>query len=129
MRMNRAVHPIRIMARVLGVSASGFYAWRDRGPSERHRSDAVLLRRIRTIHAISHGTYGAPRVQAELRAEGTHVGRKRIARLMQGAGIAGVSRRRVRAGLGPMAARLSPLPRPSGCRNEPQPRISSGATS
>ena len=94
MRTNQAVHPIRTMARVLGVSASGFYAWRDRPPSDRQRGDAALLRRIRTIHAISHGTYGAPRVQAELRAEGTHVGCKRIARLMQKAGIAGVSRRR-----------------------------------
>ena len=94
MRTNQAVHPIRTMARVLGVSASGFYAWRDRPPSGRQRSDADLLRRIRTIHAISHGTYGAPRVQAELRAKGTHVGCKRVARLMQKAGIAGVSRRR-----------------------------------
>lgn len=94
MRTNQAVHPIRTMARVLGVSASGFYAWRDRPPSDRQRGDAALLRRIRTIHAISHGTYGAPRVQAELRAEGTYVGRKRIARLMREAGIAGVSRRR-----------------------------------
>ena len=82
------------MARVLGVSASGFYAWRDRPPSDRQRSDAALLRRIRTIHAVSHSTYGAPRVQAELRAEGAHVSCKRIARLMREARIAGVSRRR-----------------------------------
>lgn len=58
------------MARVLGVSASDFYAWRDRQPSERQRSDAALLRRIRTIRAVWHETYGAPRVHAELRAEG-----------------------------------------------------------
>jgi putative transposase len=94
MRTNQADYSIRVMARVLSVSASGFYAWRDRQPSDRQRSDAALLRRIRTIHAVSHGTYGAPRVHVELRAEGIEVGRKRVARLMRGAGIAGVSRRR-----------------------------------
>lgn len=94
MRTNQAVHPIRVMARVLGVSASGFYDWRDRQPSDRQRNHAALLRRIRTIHAVSHGTYGAPRVHAELRADGIQVGRKSVARLMREAGIAGVSRRR-----------------------------------
>lgn len=94
MRTNQAEYPIRVMARVLGVSASGFYDWRDRQPSGRHRSDAALLRRIRAVHAVSHGTYGAPRVHAELRAEGVQVVRKRVARLMREAGIAGVSRRR-----------------------------------
>ena len=94
MRTNQAVHPIRVMAHVLDVSASGFYDWRDRQPSGRQRSDAALLRRIRTIHAVSHGTYGAPRVHAQLRADGVQVGRKRVARLMRGARIAGVSRRR-----------------------------------
>ena len=94
MRTNQAVHPIRVMARVLGVSASGFYDWRDRQPPDRQRSNAALLRRIRTIHAVSHGTYGAPRVHAELRADGIQVGRKRVARLMREARIAGVSRRR-----------------------------------
>lgn len=69
MRTNQAEYPIRVMARVLGVSASGFYDWRDRPPSRRQRSDGDLLRRIRTIHAVSRGTYGAPRVHAELRAE------------------------------------------------------------
>ncbi len=54
------------MARMLETSASGFYAWRDRRPSRRASEDAVLLRRIRTIHAASHGTYGAPRVHAQL---------------------------------------------------------------
>ena len=56
--------------------------------------NSALLRRVRTIHAVSRGTYGAPRVHAELRAEGRAVGKKRIARLMRAAGIAGVSRRR-----------------------------------
>jgi putative transposase len=82
------------MCRVLGVSASGYYAWRGRPASERARSNAELVRKIRTIHVASRGTYGVPRVHAELRAEGIRVGRKRIARLMQAAEIRGVSRRR-----------------------------------
>ena len=86
--------PIRTMARVLRVSASGYYAWRSRPASARATADADLTRHIRTIHAGSHGTYGAPRVHAELKADGLSVGRKRIARLMRAAGIAGVSRRR-----------------------------------
>src|SRR5271168_1679736 len=65
------------------------------GPaSARATADADLTRHIRTIHVGSHGTYGAPRVHAELKADGRSVGRKRIARLMRTAGIAGVSRRR-----------------------------------
>jgi putative transposase len=82
------------MCRVLEVSASGHYAWRKRPASERARQDSVLLRQIRTAHAASDGTYGAPRIQAELAAAGVRVGRKRVARLMREAGIAGVSRRR-----------------------------------
>jgi putative transposase len=82
------------MARVLKVSASGYYAWRSRPASARATADADLTRHIRTIHAGSHATYGAPRVHAELKADGLSVGRKRIARLMRAAGIAGVSRRR-----------------------------------
>jgi putative transposase len=82
------------MARVLRVSASGFYAWRQRRPSLRAQADACLLQRIRTIHLASWESYGAPRVQAELKAEGIAIARKRIARLMRAAGLRGVSRRR-----------------------------------
>jgi putative transposase len=78
---------------VLGVSASGYYAWQVRPLSGRAQADRALLEQIRGIHARSRGTYGAPRIQAELAAQGTHVGRKRVARLMQAAGLAGVSRR------------------------------------
>jgi putative transposase len=94
MSANQAVFPIATMARVLGVSPAGYYAWRRRRPSARANSDGELLKRIRTIHASSRGTYGAPRVHAELRAEGRHVGKKRVARLMRQAGLTGVSRRR-----------------------------------
>jgi putative transposase len=88
------MYPIQTMCRVLGVSPAGFYAWKKRPRSARDQADVELLRRIRTIHATSQGTYGAPRIHAELQAEGLRVGEKRVARLMQEAGLAGVSRRR-----------------------------------
>jgi putative transposase len=90
----RAHHRISTMCRLLGVSPSGYWAWRDRGPSARSVADAVLSGRIRGIHARSRGTYGVPRVHAELAATGIGCGRKRVARLMRAAGIAGVHRRR-----------------------------------
>jgi putative transposase len=86
-------HRIATMCRVLDVSASGYYAWQGRQPSARAQADAALLEQIRAIHTSSRGTYGAPRIQAELAAQGTFVGRKRVARLLQAAGLAGVSRR------------------------------------
>jgi transposase InsO family protein len=82
------------MARLLRVSTSGYYAWLVREPSKRSCSDAQLLERIRTLHASSRGTYGAPRIHAQLAREGVHVGRKRVARLMRMAGLHGASRRR-----------------------------------
>jgi len=82
------------MCRVLEVSTSGFYAWRKRGPSRRAREDTILTDRIRWIHLRSRGTYGTPRIHAELADEGVHVGRKRVARLMRAAGLRGVSRRK-----------------------------------
>ncbi len=94
MSANRAAFPIAAMARALGVSEAGYHAWRRRPPSTRATADAALLKRIRTVHATSRGTYGAPRVHAELRDEGRPLGRKRIARLMRDAGLAGVSRRK-----------------------------------
>ena len=88
------MYPIATMCHVLGVSASGYYAWQGRAPSARAEGDARLLERIRDIHAVSRSTYGAPRIHAELAALGHAVGRKRVARLMRVAGLAGVSRRK-----------------------------------
>jgi putative transposase len=82
------------MCRVLGVSTSGYYAWRTRPRSERARADAELSLHIQAIHERSSATYGAPRIHAELTAQGVRVGRKRVARLMEVAGIYGVSRRK-----------------------------------
>jgi putative transposase len=93
MSTNQATFPIAAMARVLGVSKAGFYAWRDRPPSAHAQADAALLKRVRTVHASSRQIYGAPRVHAQLRAEGESHGRKRIARLMRAAGLIGASHR------------------------------------
>ena len=89
MSANQAVYPIATMCRVLGVSPSGYYAWTKRPPSRRATSDGALTESIRAAHAASHGTYGAPRIHAELATAGVCVGRKRIARLMRDAGLAG----------------------------------------
>lgn len=94
MRANRAVYPIATLCRLPGVSTSGYHAWQSRPPSRRTEDDDALSVRIREIHTASRGTYGAPRIHAELSAEGRRVGRKRVARLMRAAGIAGVSRRK-----------------------------------
>lgn len=82
------------MCRVLAVSASGYYVWRQRPLSARARADAELTSRITAIHRYSRATYGAPRIHEELLAVGIHVGRKRVARLMKGAGLYGASRRK-----------------------------------
>jgi putative transposase len=82
------------MCRVLEVSPSGYYAWCKRSPSARAQADAKLTSRMNAIHERSRGTYGAPRIHAELEAEGIQVGRKRVARLMRAVGLAGVSRRK-----------------------------------
>lgn len=94
MSANQAQYPVQVMARALGVSRSGFYAFEGRGPSDRDLVDADLLEDIKRIHRASKRTYGAPRIHAELADEGIHVGCKRVERLMQANGIVGVSRRK-----------------------------------
>lgn len=94
MTANQALFPVQIMAAALGVSRSGFYAWRRRPPSRRAVADAALTARIETIHGASRETYGAPRIHAELADDGVRVGRKRVERLMKATGLKGVSRRK-----------------------------------
>lgn len=89
-----AEYSVRRMCRLLGVSPSGYYAWSGRSASARAGANEELSVRIRAIHERSRGTYGSPRVHAELAACGTQVGRKRMARLMRAAGLEGASRRR-----------------------------------
>jgi transposase InsO family protein len=84
----KAGHSVVRMCRLLGVSPSGFYAWKKRKPPARAVANATLTEQIRTVHAQSRGTYGSPRVHAELR-EARPVGRKRVARLMRQAGLVG----------------------------------------
>ena len=109
MSANQARFPIVTMARVLGVSEAGYHAWRHRPPSAHAVADAALLKRVRTVHASSRETYGAPRVHAELRASGEKHSRKRIARLMREAGLIGARRRRQ----GPVTTRRDKDARPA----------------
>ena len=83
-----------MQCRILEVSRSGFYAWLKRAPSARKQQDEVLLERIKQIYDRSRGTSGAPRVLAEIKEMGILTAQKRIARLMAGAGLVGISRRR-----------------------------------
>lgn len=92
--MNQATYPIGSMCRLLQVSRSGFYAQAGRGLSARARQDVVLTSKIQAIHERSRGTYGSPRVHAQLRAEGVRIGRKRVERLMRAAGLQGARRRK-----------------------------------
>ena len=89
-------YPVRMMCRLLRVSASGCYAWRGRPESPRAQRDRELTPLIRRIHKASKGTYGSPRVQAELISEGVRVGRHRVARLMRLERLRGCPRRRFR---------------------------------
>jgi putative transposase len=91
---NQAEFPVALMCRVLGVSPSGYYAWRSRGPSLRAQKDALLRPKIRESHEVSRGTYGAPRICEDLKGTELAVGRRRVARLMKEDGLQGVTRRR-----------------------------------
>jgi putative transposase len=100
----RARFPIATMARVLGVSKAGYYAWRHRPPSTRARADTALLERICAVHAASRQIYGAPRVHAALRDGGGRHSRKlgvsaqrkspEVERLMREVGLVGASHHR-----------------------------------
>ncbi len=94
MRGQAEHHSVTAMSRALEVSRSGFYAWSSRRPSVRATEERELVARIQCVHEQSRGTYGAPRVHAELVAGGRHIARKRVARLMREKGLRGVSRRK-----------------------------------
>ena len=109
MSADQADFPIATMARPLGVSKAGYYAWTSRQPSAHAVADAALLKRIRTVHLSSRQIYGAPRVHADLREQGERHSRKRIARLMRKAGLIGASHRRG----GPVTTRRDQRARPA----------------
>ncbi|MBF6353367.1 IS3 family transposase [Nocardia higoensis] len=101
-------HPVELVLRVLGIASSTYYWWRKRlrEPSARQIADAQLLAEIVDIHTSSGGTYGSPRVHAMLARRGVAVGRKRVERVMRGAGLqGGIERIRLATG-GPIAVAI-----------------------
>jgi putative transposase len=90
----KANYPISLLCRILKVSRSGYYDWKDRSPSKRNRENAALTEKIREIHNRSRRIYGYPRVHAELRALGVRCSKKRVARLMRKASLQGCVRGR-----------------------------------
>ncbi|MFT7518931.1 MAG: putative transposase [Kiritimatiellia bacterium] len=89
-------HTIVRLCAVLGVSRSGFYDWKAREPSKRCIRDRKLVTHIRAAHTRSRGTYGRPRLHAELVDQGVQVGQRRVGRLMREEGLAGIPRKRFR---------------------------------
>src|SRR4051795_6833222 len=86
--------PVQRACKVLGVSQSGYFAWRDRPACRRQREDMVLLAHVRSAFALSLGTYGSPRMTCELQEGGLKVGRRRTARLMRENGLRARQNRR-----------------------------------
>jgi putative transposase len=92
----RGIHCVEMMARILEVSRSGYYAWRDRGESGRERANRDLAQAIMRIQEKVKFRYGSPRVTAELRREGMQVGHNRVARIMEENGLGAQAKRRFR---------------------------------
>lgn len=91
---HRDQHPVAMMCAALGVSQSGYYAWRSRPESDRAVEDHKLAAVIRSSFNKKRGRYGSPRMTRELRAAGHNVGRRRTARLMRQEGLVARPRRR-----------------------------------
>lgn len=89
--VEKAAYPVAVLCRALEVNRTSFHDWQRRAPSDRALSDAWLTEKIKAIHEAKRRVYGAPRIHAELRMQyGIRVGRKRVERLMSGAGISGL---------------------------------------
>ena len=86
--------PVHRLCQVLGVSQSGYFAWKDRPACRRQRDDMVMLAHVRSAFALSNGTYGSPRMTHELQDDGLAIGRRRTARLMRENGLRGRQKRR-----------------------------------
>lgn len=84
---NRERGSVERLSGALGVSVSGYYAWQGRQPSQHQQTDERLLKAIQAVYQAGRGLYGSPRVQAALRQQGVCCSRKRVARLMQQAGL------------------------------------------
>lgn len=85
--------PVKWLCHALGVSESGYYAWKRRRPSRRFQEDSILAEQIKQVYQTSRRTYGSPRIQAELRAQGRCCSRRRVARLMRQCGISAQRKR------------------------------------
>ena len=92
--VEKANHSVGALCRVLKISKSGYYGWRGRPPSARAKADAALSERIERVHRDSRGTYGAPRIHAELKSLSVRCAKKRVARLMRASGLVGCGGRR-----------------------------------
>ena len=86
--------PVHRLCGVLGVSQSGYFAWKGRPASDHQQQDMVLLAHVRSSFALSNGTYGSPRMTRELKDNGLAVGRRRTARLMRENGLVARQKRR-----------------------------------
>jgi putative transposase len=84
---NCEVGSVERLCGALGVSVSGYYAWRNRPTSQHQQTDEVLLKEIQAASQAGRGLYGSPRIHAALRQQGVHCSRKRVARLMRQQGI------------------------------------------
>jgi hypothetical protein len=116
--------PAYRLCKVLGVSQSGYFAWKDRPASHRQREDMVMLAHVRSAYALSHETYGSPRMTRELQDSGFAIGRRRTARLMRENGLHARQKRRFKRTTDSQHAYPSPpissiriLPRPGRTRN------------
>ena len=92
----KAEFPVHRLCRVLGVSESGYFTWKDRPASRRQREDMVLLAHVRSAFTRSNGSYGSPRMTRALQDGGLAVGRRRTARLMRENGLKARQKRRFR---------------------------------
>ena len=97
MLLHEHEYTVSEMCRVLGVSRQGYYQWRRRPASAHALRDAELAGEIRRVFELSRGTYGSPRVFAQLRRDGVVTSEKRVARIMAERGWAGASRRRAKS--------------------------------
>jgi len=86
----RGHFPVRMMCRLLKLSASGYYSWQGRPPSRRALDNRRLTREIRAIHADSDGVYGSPKIFDALVSRGERCGKNRVARLMRADGLRGI---------------------------------------
>jgi putative transposase len=86
--------PVQRLCKILGVSPSGYFAFKDRPACRRQREDVILLAHARSAFAVSNGTYGSPRMTRDLQDGGLAIGRRRVARLMRDNGLRARQKRR-----------------------------------